>query len=214
MKMKWHYDDEIRIKKLKIAPYETNCYIIVCPRSGEGAVVDTPGESNRMLAEVADVSIRYIIITHTHPDHLGAFRKVREKLGVPVAVHSLEAGCLPSPPDISLQDGDVLSFGSVSLRVLHTPGHTPGSICLLCGKHLFSGDTLFPGGPGNTRTPADLAQIVDSIASKLLVLPDETLVYPGHGDDTVLAKEKREFAVFSGKPVPPGLCGDVQWLST
>jgi len=211
--MAWHYDGEIRIKKLKIAPYDTNCYIIVCPQSGEGVLIDTPGEYDRILAEVADISIKYTIITHTHFDHLGAFRKVREKLSVPVAVHALEASALPSPPDLSLRDGDVLDFGGVNLKVLHTPGHTPGSICLLYGKHLFSGDTLFPGGPGNTRTPADFEQIVDSIARKLLILPDETLVYPGHGDGTTLAKEKREFSVFSSKPGTPGLCGDVLWLA-
>ena len=212
--MAWHYDGELRIKKLKIAPYDTNCYIIVCPHSGEGVIIDTPGEASRMLAQVEDINVKYIVITHTHPDHLGAFRKVRESLKAPVAIHHLEAALLPSPPDLTIQDGDSLSFGSVNLKVLHTPGHTPGSICLLSGKHLFSGDTLFPGGPGNTKTPADFEQIVDSITRKLLVLADETAAYPGHGDDTTLAKEKREFAVFSSKPRTPGLYGDVQWLSS
>jgi len=102
----------------------------------------------------------------------------------------------------------------VSLRVLHTPGHTPGSLCLLFGKHLFSGDTLFPGGPGKTGTPAAFEQIVNSITEKLFVLPDETLVYPGHGEDTILGKEKQAFAVFSSRPSNPGLCGDVLWLSS
>jgi len=98
--------------------------------------------------------------------------------------------------------------------VLHTPGHTPGSLCLLSGKHLFSGDTLFPGGPGKTGNPAAFEQIINSITEKLFILPDETLVYPGHGEDTVLGKEKQEFAVFSSRPRTPGLCGDVLWLSS
>jgi glyoxylase-like metal-dependent hydrolase (beta-lactamase superfamily II) len=100
------------------------------------------------------------------------------------------------------------------MRALHTPGHTPGSVCLLIGKHLFSGDTLFPGGPGKTGTPAAFEQIVNSIIERIFVLPDETLVYPGHGEDTILSKEKQEFAIFSGRTRPSGLCGDVLWLSS
>ena len=212
--MNWHYDGEIRIKKLETQPFGTNCYIVVCPQSGEGIIVDTPGEASRILAEAEDISVRYIVITHTHLDHLGAFQEVRDKLKTPVAIHPLEAGVLPSPPDLTLEDGDVVNFGTVKLRVLHTPGHTLGSLCLLTGKHLFSGDTLFPGGPGKTGPPAAFYQIVNSITEKLFVLPDETLVYPGHGEDTILGKEKQEFAVFSSRPRTPGLCGDVLWLSS
>ena len=212
--MSWYYDGEIRIKKLEIQPFGTNCYIVVCPQSGEGVIVDTPGEASRILAQAEDIRVRYVIITHTHLDHLGAFREVRDKLKAPVAVHPLEAGVLPSPPDLTLADGDMVNFGTVSLKVLHTPGHSPGSLCLLWGKHLFSGDTLFPGGPGKTGTPAAFEQIVNSITEKLFVLSDETLVYPGHGEDTILGKEKQEFAVFSSRPRTPGLCGDVLWLSS
>ncbi len=212
--MGWHYDAEIRIKKLETAPFGTNCYIIVCPQSGEGVIVDTPGEATKILAQAEGIRVRHIIITHTHLDHLGAFQEVRDKLKAPVAIHSLEARQLPSPPDMTLEDGIVLNFGTVRLRVLHTPGHTPGSLCLLTGKHLFSGDTLFPGGPGKTRSPVAFEQIVNSITEKLFILPDETVVYPGHGDDTVLAKEKQEYAVFASRPRTPGLSGDVLWLSS
>lgn len=210
--MSWHYDGEIRIKKLETQPFGTNCYIVVCPQSGEGIIVDTPGEASRILAEAGDISVRYIIITHTHLDHLGAFQEVRDSLKAEVAVHPLEAGALPSPPDLTLEDGDVVSFGEVNSKVLHTPGHTPGSLCLLMGKHLFSGDTLFPNGPGKTRDPATFEQVVNSITEKLFVLPDDTLVYPGHGDDAILGEEKQNFAIFSSRPHTPGLCGDVLWL--
>jgi len=212
--MSWHFNGEVRIKKLEIQPFSTNCYIVVCPRSGEGVIVDTPGEASVILAQSQEVRVRYIIITHTHLDHLGAFGEVRDKLKAPVAIHPLEAGVLPSPPDFTLEDGHVVNFGTLSLRVLHTPGHSAGSLCLLTGKHLFSGDTLFPGGPGKTGTPDAFEQIVKSITEKLFILPDETRVYPGHGEDTILGKEKREFTVFSSRSRTAGLCGDVLWLSS
>ena len=212
--MSWHYDGEVRIRKLETQPFGTNCYIVVCPQTGEGVVIDTPGEAPRILAETGDVSVRHIVITHTHLDHLGAFQQVRDTLKAPVVVHASEAGALPSPPDRTVADGDEVAFGSVTLKVLHTPGHTPGSLCLLTGRHLFSGDTLFPEGPGKTRDPAAFEQIVASITGKLFVLPDDTLVYPGHGDDAVLGEEKRKFAAFSSRPRGPGLCGDVLWLSS
>ena len=107
----------------------------------------------------------------------------------------------------------MISFGKVKLEVLHTPGHTPGSLCFRTGKYLISGDTIFPGGPGKTRSPAELSQIIKSITEKLFVLPDDTQIYPGHGDSTVLKKEKDEFAVFSSRAHNPNLYGDVLWLS-
>jgi glyoxylase-like metal-dependent hydrolase (beta-lactamase superfamily II) len=211
--MGWYYDREVRIKKLEIPPYGANCYIVACPKTGQAVIIDTPDEADRILAETEEVNVSYIIITHTHADHLGAFKEVREKLGAPVAIHYTEAAKLPSPPDLMLRDGDTLNFGTVSLRVLHTPGHSRGSLCLLTGQHLFSGDTLFPGGPGHTRSPAAFRRIVEAITQKLLVLPDETRVYPGHGADTTLGKEKQEFAVFSRRRHDLALCGDVLWLS-
>jgi glyoxylase-like metal-dependent hydrolase (beta-lactamase superfamily II) len=100
----------------------------------------------------------------------------------------------------------------VALRVIHTPGHTPGSICLFADGHLLSGDTLFPNGPGKTATPQDFRQVVDSIVSRLLVLPDDTQVHPGHGEETVLGREKERFAAFSRRPQDLNLCGDVLWV--
>ncbi|MDY6917189.1 MAG: MBL fold metallo-hydrolase [Chloroflexota bacterium] len=208
--MNWHYDGEIQIRKLATKPFDTNCYVVACPRSGEAVIIDTPAESAKILAQAKGLRITHILITHTHLDHLGAFDDVRDRLKAPVAIHPSEANALSSPPDLTLEDGDVVAFGTVQLRVLHTPG----SICLLSGKHLFPGDTLFPGGPGKTGNPAAFEQILSSITDKLFVLPDETLVYPGHGDDTVIGKEKQAYAMFSGRPRQPGLCGDVLWLSS
>ena len=212
--MSYQYEGEILVKKLELGPFGTNGYIIVCPHTHESVIIDTPAEADRILSEAEGTEVKHIIITHTHGDHLGAFQEVRSKTGAPVAVHPLEAGGLPSPPDHTLNEGDTVEFGTVSLQVLHTPGHTPGGVCLLTGKHLFSGDTIFPAGPGKTRTPANLQQIIKSITEKIFVLPDDTLVYPGHGLDTVLGKEKQEYAVFAQRSHDPNLCGDVLWLSS
>lgn len=207
-------DDNIQIEKLEVGPFGTNAYVLVCRATGDSVLVDTPAEANKIMERLKGTNPRYILITHNHTDHLGAFSELRSLLGVPVAVHPLDAERLPSPPEILLNDGDTVSFGSIELKVLHTPGHTPGSLCLLTGQYLISGDTIFPHGPGRTGTPADLRQVIESITKKVFVLPDDTQVHPGHGDSTVLKKEKEEFAVFSSRSHDPGLCGDVLWLSS
>jgi len=211
--MSWDIKNEIRANKLVIPPFDNNCYIIICKQTREAVVIDAPGKVARILAATKEVNVRYIIITHTHSDHISALVRLKENLKVPVAVHPAEANNLPSPPDLMLEDGDAVDFGKVSLRVLHTPGHSPGSICLFVNGYLFSGDTLFPGGPGHTHDPSSFNQIVNSIKQKLFILPDSTRVYPGHGADTVLGKEKQEFVTFTSHPYPLTLCGDVLWLS-
>ena len=207
-------DDNIEIEKLELGPFGTNAYVLVCRATRDSVLVDTPAEANKIMERLKGTNPRYILITLSHMDHLGAFSELKAKLGVPVAAHPLDARKLPSPPEILLDDGDTISFGNVELKVLHTPGHTPGSLCFLTGQYLISGDTIFPAGPGKTRTPADLRQIIESITKKIFVLPDDTQVYPGHGDSTVLKKEKDEFTVFSSRAHDPGLCGDVLWLSS
>ena len=207
-------DDNIRIDKLTLGPFGTNSYVITCPSTGESVAVDAPAGATEILKRLDGTHPRFILITHTHMDHLGALSELKSTLEVPLAVHPLDAKGLPLPPEILLSDGDTVYFGKIELRVLHTPGHTPGSLCFLTGKYLISGDTLFPGGPGKTRSPGDLRQIIESIKEKILPLPDDTLVYPGHGDSTILRKEKEEFALFSSRSHDPSLCGDVLWLSS
>jgi hydroxyacylglutathione hydrolase len=135
-------------------------------------------------------------------------------MGIPIGVHRLDAKGLSFGPEILLEDGEEVSCGKMNLKVLHTPGHTPGSLCFQVEKHLISGDTIFPGGPGKTNSPTDLRRIIESITRKILVLPDDTVICPGHGDSTILRKEKEEFVVFSSRPHDPNLYGDVLWLSS
>jgi len=207
-------NETIQIDRLKLGPYETNSYILTCPITGDSLLVDAPAETSEILKALKDTHPRYILITHNHMDHIGALSELEFKLRVPIGVHRLDAKGLPLQANMILEDGGKVDCGYVSVKILHTPGHTPGSLSFLIGRYLIAGDTIFPGGPGKTRSAADLKLIIESISSKIFVLPDDTVIYPGHGDSTLLRKEKEEFASFSSRSHDPNLFGDVLWLSS
>ncbi|MFC2163760.1 MBL fold metallo-hydrolase [Acidobacteriota bacterium] len=207
-------DDKILIERIETAPFGTNAYILICQRTNESVLVDAPGDTPAILDCLEGTKPQYILITHSHFDHTGSLKELKRRLKVPIAAHEADAKRIPVPPDLHLKDGDLLSIGEIKLKVLHTPGHTPGSLCFYSGMYLISGDTLFPGGPGKTGSPSDLVQIITSLKEKIFVLPDEVRVYPGHGGKTILKKEKEEFKVFSSREHSPDLCGDVLWFSS
>jgi len=207
-------DNNIQIERLELGPWGTNAYVIICLHTGNSVVIDAPADVGTIMKRLQGTNPKYILLTHNHMDHTGALSELRAKLRVPLAAHAADSTRLPSPPEMLLNDGDVVSLGKVKLEVLHTPGHTSGSLCFKIGKYLISGDTIFPGGPGRTSSPADLRQIIKSITDKIFVLSDDTEIYPGHGDSTTLKKEKEGFATFSSRPHDPNLCGDVLWLSS
>ncbi len=207
-------DDNLQIERLQLGPFGTNAYVLTCRQTGDSVLVDAPAEAGKIADRLEGTNPRYILLTHNHIDHIGALSELRSKLRIPLAAHTADGMTLSPPPEIQLNDGDIVSFGNIRLEVLHTPGHTPGSLCFKTGKYLLSGDTIFPGGPGKTWSPADLQQLIKSITSKIFVLDDDTQVYPGHGDSTILKKEKEEFAIFSSRPHHPDLYGDVLWLSS
>jgi glyoxylase-like metal-dependent hydrolase (beta-lactamase superfamily II) len=206
-------DDNLQIERLQLGPFGTNAYVLTCQQTKDSVVVDAPAEADKIMEILKGTNPRYILLTHSHMDHIGALSELRSKLRIPLATHVADARVLSPPPEIQLNDGDTVSFGKIKLEVLHTPGHTPGSLCFKTGKYLLSGDTIFPGGPGKTSSPANFQQIIKSITSQIFPLGDDTQVYPGHGNSTVLKKVKEEFAVFSSRPHDPTLCGDVLWLS-
>ncbi len=210
--MPLHYDGEIQITKINMGPYNNNGYIVACAETKEAVIIDTPAEPEKLLNELGDVQVKAILITHGHQDHLLGFEEITGEVDAPVGVGEADVELLPSPPGIILMDGATMELGNQTIQFLSTPGHTSGSTCLLIGKHLFSGDTLFPGGPGKSRSPEALKQEIDSITRKLLVLPDDTAVYPGHGDDTTIGQARQEYQVFASKQHPDDLCGDVAWL--
>lgn len=207
-------NDDVQIERLELGPFGTNGYIVICPKTRVSVLIDAPAEASTIMDRLKGTNPKYILLTHDHIDHIGALPVLRSRLKVPLAAHASDAGNLPSLPEMLLNDGDIVSFGNTRLKVLHTPGHTPGSLCFLVNNYLISGDTIFPGGPGKTTSPTALRQIIKSIADKIFVLPDDTQIYPGHGDSTVLRKEKEEFAVFSARSHHPNLCGNVLWLSS
>jgi hydroxyacylglutathione hydrolase len=204
-------DGRLQIDRLELGPYGTNSYLLICCQTGECVVIDAPGDVDRVLSRLVGRHPRYLLITHNHLDHVGGLSDLASALCIPVAAHPADAPSLPMFPDILLQDGDIVSFGALPLKVIHTPGHTPGSVCFLTGRSLLAGDTLFPGGPGHTRSPEAFRQILDSITRKLVTLPDDTVVYPGHGEAALLERERKAIEVFSTRTHAPDLCGDVLW---
>ena len=188
----------IILRKLVVGPYASNCYIVGSDSSKEGILIDAGDEADKILSNVEELElkIKYLVLTHGHIDHIGALEKVREATGALVAVHTDDARFIQeqlpnvAPPDKLLNGGDNIDFAEGSFLVIHTPGHSPGSICLLGHGVLFSGDTLFNYGIGRYDTPGgSYAQIMNSIHAKLMVLPSETVVYPGHGPETTIGDE-------------------------
>ena len=196
-----------------MGPYDNNGYVIADPATKEAYLVDAPAEIERLLSEADGFQVKGVIVTHTHPDHVAGYADLKRLTDLPVSVHESDARRLPGEPDALLAHNDELSIGAARIRILHTPGHTPGALCLFTDGTLVSGDTLFPGGPGRTNTSDDLWQVVASIEERLLTLPDGSLVLPGHGADTTVAASKAEFAVFKSKPQPDDLHGHVSWTA-
>jgi glyoxylase-like metal-dependent hydrolase (beta-lactamase superfamily II) len=193
-------DGPLAVRKLAVEEMANNVYIIACARTDQALLVDVAARPDRLAEALAGFEPVAAVQTHGHWDHVRAWDGVRDDLEVPVWGHPGDAELFPRPVDRELEDGAVLAVGDLEVEVIHIPGHTEGSLLYLVRgderPHLFSGDTLFPGGPGNTFGNAqNHARIMDGLEERIFgALPDETWVYPGHGDDTTLGAERPNLA--------------------
>jgi glyoxylase-like metal-dependent hydrolase (beta-lactamase superfamily II) len=187
-----HYsDDQIEIHKLVVGPYDNNVFVMRCVATGDAVLLDAANEHEKLLELCQRLNVRRVLETHGHWDHIQAIPQLRDA-GYSVGVTAEDAAMLPSYDEV-IEDDSVIQVGNVRLHTIHTPGHTPGSMCFLVegSPVLFSGDTLFPGGPGATKFEgSSFPTIIESIDRRLLTLPVETLVLPGHGDDTTIGTER------------------------
>jgi glyoxylase-like metal-dependent hydrolase (beta-lactamase superfamily II) len=174
-----------------VGSLENNIFIVSDAMTGEAYVIDAGYEPEAVARAADGLRVKAILVTHGHRDHHENARVLKGLLGAPVAIGIDDAAQLSVEPDVLIVDQQTFAFGAHALRAIHTPGHTPGSTCFVYREHLFTGDTLFPGGPGNTQNdPIRFERIIASIRERLFSLPDETNVYPGHGRDTTIGRER------------------------
>jgi len=204
------------IERLTPSPYASNCYIVADEESKEALIIDPGDGAAQILDRIHNLTlkVKLIVLTHHHPDHIGALKEVKNETGADLAIHTddalgLQKGSFfgsspkepPPNPERLLSDGDSIDIGNLSLTVIHTPGHTTGGICLLVEGVLLSGDTLFNFGIGRYDLPGgDGNRLMESIMNRLMVLPDETIVYPGHGPESTIGTERRGNPFLSGNP--------------
>jgi len=190
----------VTVIKMSVGPMDNNAYIVTCATTGESLLIDAANDPDLLIELVAEQApkLSLIVTTHQHMDHWLALEAVAESTGVPTAAHQLDAEPLPVKPDRFLAGGDVIVIGNLTFDVIHLRGHTPGSVALALrptgermAVQLFTGDCLFPGGPGRTTSPAEFDSLLTGLESQVFATyDDDTVVYAGHGDDTTLGAER------------------------
>lgn len=184
------------VSKIAVGPMDNNAYLLRCRQTGDQMLIDAAAEPEVLLDLIGTAGLSTIVTTHSHPDHWQALPRVRKATGARSLAHPLDAQMLGDLVDATVVHGDVVAVGSCTVRVIHLPGHTPGSIALLYEDplghpHLFTGDSLFPGGVGKTTGDESFTTLFTAVTEELFDrLPDETWVYPGHGNDTTLGIER------------------------
>jgi glyoxylase-like metal-dependent hydrolase (beta-lactamase superfamily II) len=188
--------EHLVVTKLAVGPMSNNVYLLRCRETGEQLLIDAAFDDDRLLELAGSAGLATVVTTHRHSDHVQALADVVEATGATTVAGDADADALPVPVDVRVDDGDSVSVGRCTVSVIHLVGHTPGSIALRYDDpeghpHLFTGDSLFPGGPGRTTDPEQFSSLMDDLQRKVFdVLPDDTWVYPGHGNDTTLGAER------------------------
>ena len=181
----------LSIQKVHVGEKDTNCYVVACSDTKEAVVIDPGDDAPKILNQLRGLTVRWIACTHAHPGHTGAKETVKTATEAPTAMHLADATAQLKSADRYLTAGDTLPFGGFELQVLATPGHTPGGLCFKVGNHVFTGDTLLPGKIGRLDLPGSSPQqMLLSLHGQLLTLPDNTVVYPGHGPNTTIGAER------------------------
>jgi glyoxylase-like metal-dependent hydrolase (beta-lactamase superfamily II) len=181
------------VRRLAVGPYDNRVYLVGDPETRDLVIIDAANEPGAILAAVEGWIPRAILTTHGHLDHVAAVPAVQEELGVPFRIHPADEEIAGRSADQPLTDGERIAVGGLNILAVHTPGHTPGSTCFELAPQLFTGDTLFPGGPGATRFEySSFPQIMDSLEQRLFIMGDETVVFPGHGAETTLGAERAQ----------------------
>jgi hydroxyacylglutathione hydrolase len=181
----------LAIQKVHVGEKDTNCYVVACGDTSEAVVIDPGGDDAKITGQLAGKTVRWICFTHAHPGHTGAKEAIKTATGAPTAMHLADATAYLKSADRYLTSTDRLPFGRFELEVLITPGHTPGGLSFKVGNHLFTGDTLMAGKIGRLDLPGSSSQqMLLSLHGQLLTLPDNTVVYPGHGPNTSIGAER------------------------
>jgi len=190
---------KLAIVKVKL-DREVNCYIVSDASSKEAVVIDPGMPAEKIAEQAAGLTVKHILATHGHPGHVGGKDDLKAVTGGETGIHTLDAKQFLRSADRYLLDGDELPFGEFKVEVMHTPGHTPGSVCFVIANHAFVGDTILAGGIGRQMPETDLRRQMMSIGTKLLRLPPATALYPGHGPATSLEREVAQNPIFRGAP--------------
>jgi hydroxyacylglutathione hydrolase len=202
----------LSLRVLTVGEWGANCYLL--EGNGQCLVVDPGAEPERILGAVAGRPVAAIVLTHGHRDHVGAAATIRQVTGAPVHIHPADAALAGVAADRELAHGQSLRVGWFGVQISHTPGHTPGSVCLRVDERALVGDTLFPGGPGRTRSPQALDEAIASLGGVVFAWPDETVFYPGHGQGATIGEVRPAFRAFEARARPADLCGDVVWMGS
>ena len=191
--------DGLTVTKIAVGPMDNNAYLLRDASTGQAILIDAANEAGRLIDLIGDTPVGTIVTTHRHADHWQALADVQKHTGAEVVAHPADAAELPVPVSRPVEHGEVLTFGDAAVSFVHLRGHTPGSIAVVYdaggrlsgAPHVFTGDSLFPGGVGKTNSPEDFTSLLNDVSERLFgPLPDETWVYPGHGKDTTLGTER------------------------